>query len=151
LLDTKFEAAPNQPRFTGDEIRGVQAWEPQVLVLPLSLALTLADQKQRGCFDILSLDTAIVALTSTEDSPIADHHRDLLWQAFEIPLFEQLCNPDGRVIAAECEVHDGLHLLTAETVAGELIAEACPCGAETPRIRRSVPIQVGALTKAAGR
>lgn len=114
----------------------MRTWQPEVLVLPLSLALTLADQKQRQFFDLPSLVTAIVALTSVDDSPIADHHRDLLWRAFEVPLFEQLCNADGRAVAAECEVHDGLHVLDPNLpVAGELIVEECPCGMATRRVR----------------
>jgi hypothetical protein len=149
LLDTDFEPGPNVARFAGDEIPRMRVWEPEVLVVPLSLALTLADQKQRGLLDLPSLSTAIIALTSVEDSPIVDHHRDLLWRAFGVPLFEQLRGTKGGVIAVECEVHDGLHLLDVDVpVAGELITDQCPCGAEMPRVRRAAPVKVGAAAAA---
>ncbi|HWF11353.1 MAG TPA: hypothetical protein VG297_22940 [Bryobacteraceae bacterium] len=139
-------------RFTGDEIPWMRAWAPEALVLPLGLALTLADQKQRGLFDLPSLSTAIIALTSVEDSPIADHHRDLLWLAFGVPLFEQLRGTNGLVIAAECEVHEGLHVLDGNVrLAGESITNQCPCGAQTPRVRRRVPVQVKVAAAAGGR
>jgi len=128
----------------------MQTWGPEVLVAPLSLALTLADQKQRGLFDLPTLTTAVIALTSIDDSPIANHHRDLLWRAFEVPLFEQLCGADGRVVAAECEAHEGLHVTHPDmSVAGELIPDECPCGMATPRVRRS-PL-ARALTRTVGR
>lgn len=152
MLETSFDPGPNICRFTGDEIQWMRAWAPEALVLPLGLALTLADQKQRGLFELPSLDTAIIALTSVEDSPIAEHHRDLLWRAFGVPLFEQLRGANGLVIAAECEVHDGLHVLNGDLqFAGELITNQCPCGAQTPRVRRTAPAQVKVATAAAGR
>jgi hypothetical protein len=147
LLDTNFETGPNMSRFAVEGIPWMRAWAPESLVLPLHLALMLADQKQRGLFDLPSLSTALVVLTSVEDSPLADHHRDLLWRAFGVPLFEQLLGANKEVIAAECEVHNGLHVLDSEfPIAGELMTELCPCGAETPRVRRPAPARARAAT-----
>jgi hypothetical protein len=124
--------------FDAESFHRLEAWEPEALVVPLNLALMLGDQKRRGFLDIPSVNTAIVVLTSIEDSPLADHYRDLLWRAFGVPLFEQLLGTDGSVIASECEVHNGLHLHRAGLpIAGEVITDPCPCGAETPRIRRA--------------
>ena len=119
-----------------EDLPWLRIWAPDVLVLPLDLALSLADRKRRGLFDIPSLNTAIIVLTSLEDSPLADHHRDLLWRAFGLPVFEQLLGSDGAAIASECEVHDGLHIVASgPDVRGELINDHCACGAETPRLR----------------
>ncbi len=46
-----------------------------------------------------SVRTAIVVLTSCEDSPLTDDHRDLLWRAWGVPVFEQLRGLDGTIIA----------------------------------------------------
>ena len=84
------------------------------------------------------MNTAIVVLTSLEDLPIT--HRDLLWRAFGVPVFEQLLGSDGAVIASECEVHDGLHLHRAEPhLHGEIVREHCACGSEAPRVRTVTP------------
>jgi len=81
-----------------------------------------------------------VVLTSLEDSPLEDHHRDLVWHAFKVPVFEQLRGEHGGIIARECEVHDGLHISEALTTqfssdtSFELMRDPCECGSETPRL-----------------
>lgn len=137
LLDTGFHAGSNMNEFSPEEIPWLRAWSPAVLVAPLRVALSLADQKRRGIFNLPSLNTAIVVLTSIDDSPLVDHHRDILWNAFGVPVFEQLRNSDGSVIARECEIHDGLHLADPGFIPkGEVVTGACACGQETARLRR---------------
>lgn len=126
---------------TADDLPWLRVWAPEALVLPLGLALFLANRKQLGLFDLPSLDTAIIVLTSLDESPLAPRHRDVLWRAFGVPVFEQLRGPDGAVIARECEVHDGLHITGSFWVKalphmrGEIVNDHCACGAETPRLR----------------
>jgi hypothetical protein len=167
LLEGGFHAGENIRRFNSDDIVSMHDYAPEALVAPLVLALSLAEQKMRGLFDLPSLQTAIVVLTSLEDSLLADHHRDLLWRAFGVPLFEQLRGWDGTIIARECEVHDGLHIdesaaliqlhedellatqfgalgtpiIRARTgLTGEIVVGTCECGAETPRLRALAPV-----------
>jgi len=137
LLETSFHAEANMCECTVEDLPWLRMWAPEAIVLPIGLALSLADQKQRGLLDLPSLDTAIVVLTSLDDSPLADHHRDLLWHAFGVPVFEQLCAADGAVLARECEVHDGLHFQSSDPpgIAGSVVTDHCACGAETPRLR----------------
>lgn len=169
LLEGGFHAAQNIREFNPDDIVWMHAYAPEALVAPLDLALSLADQKRRGLFELPSLRSAIVVLTSLEDSPLADHHRDLLWRAFGVPIFEQLRGWDGTIIAKECEVHDGLHIdesaaiiqlhedellatqfgvpgnpiIRARTgLTGEIAAGTCECGAQTPRLRALAPVRV---------
>jgi hypothetical protein len=167
VLEAGFHADPNLREFTPDEFVWMHSYAPEALVAPLDLALSLADQKARGLFDLPSLRTAIVVLTSLDDSPLADHHRDLLWEAFGVPVFEQLRGWDGAIFAKECEVHDGLHIdesaailqlfedellatqfatpgdpiIRARTgLTGEIVIAACECGAATPRLRGLAPV-----------
>jgi phenylacetate-coenzyme A ligase PaaK-like adenylate-forming protein len=141
---------------------GLLDYAPEVLVLPLGVGLSLADQKQRGLGRVPNPATAIVVLTSLGDSALEDHHRELLWKAFRVPIFEQLRGWDGAVIARECEVHDGLHIEDAAAIvhrqggellvtqlttftdpivrarsglAGDIETAHCECGAETPRLK----------------
>lgn len=142
LLEAGFQPGPNMCEGTVDDLPWLRVWAPEVLVLPLDLALSLADRKRRGLFDLPSLNTAIVVLTSIDDSLLADHHRDLLWRAFGLPIFEQVRASDGAVIASECEVHDGLHFHPGEVpgLTGEVVTDHCACGAETPRLRSLSPV-----------
>jgi len=141
LLEEGFRTDANVRTCSPGDMVWLRSYAPEALVAPLDLALSLADKKRRGILDLPSVRTAIVVLTSCEDSPLADDYRDLLWQAWGVPIFEQLRGPDGTVIARECEVHDGLHIV-GDNVAHnsaelEIVNGVCECGAETPRLRRS--------------
>ena len=148
LLDTRLRTDSNIRLFESQHLGGLQEYAPEAIVAPLDLALSLADQKTRGLFDLPSLNVAIVVITSVDDSPLAEHHRDLLWRAFGVPVFEQLRGSDGAIIARECEVHDGLHI-SAELARefGEAITyDQCECGSEVPRLlqsRRTIAAQSG--------
>ncbi len=144
LLDEGFRMDANMRTFAPDDMAWLRSYAPEALVAPLDLALSLADRKRRGILDLPSVRTAIVVLTSCEDSPLSDDHRDLLWRAWGVPVFEQLRGPDGTVIARECEVHDGLHIVgndvecvVEQSAELEIVNDVCECGAETPRLRRS--------------
>ncbi len=176
LLEPGFHADRNMREFDPDDVVWIHSYAPEALVAPLDPALSLADRKTRGLFALPSLRTAIVVLTSLDDSPLADRHRDLLWRAFGVPIFEQLRGWDGTIIARECEVHDGLHIdesaailqlhedellvtqfaasgdpiIRARTgLTGEIVAGLCECGAETPRLRGLAPVRVKAAIAAA--
>jgi hypothetical protein len=117
-----------------------------VVVAPLSLALSLTDQKRRGLFNLPSLNTAIVVLTAVDGAPLNDRHRDVLWSVFGVPIFEQLRGTDGAVIARECEVHDGLHIVdSAPKLEGEIVTDHCACGSEAPRLRQFVTSEKSAV------
>jgi hypothetical protein len=162
LLEGGFHAGRNLREFAAMDLGSLVRYAPEALVCPLGTALSLADLKLRGLFDLPSLSTALVVLTRLDDSPLADHHRDLLWQAFRVPVFEQVRGWDGTVIARECEVHDGLHVAESSVIpqldndellitkadtseeclvpirtgfAAEIITGHCDCGTETPRLR----------------
>ena len=146
LLESGFRNDANTRTFRDNDISWVPAYAPEALVAGLDLALSLSDRKQRGIFDLPSQRTAFVVLTSIDDSPLADDYRDLLWRAWGVPVFEQLRGPDGTIIARECEVHDGLHIVAGTADAQELlraradleiVTSVCECGAETPRMRRA--------------
>ncbi len=149
-------------RFEPGQSHLLEKYVPEAIVAPLQLALTLADQKHRRLLAVPGLNTAVVVLTSLGDEPLAGHHKDLLWMAFGVPVFEQLQSWDGTVIGRECEVHDGLHIDDSSAVlqcsdgelivteltpgaepvlrgrtglAAEIVTEHCECGAETPRLK----------------
>jgi len=146
LVDSGLRAGPNMREFTAAEMSFLSAWAPAVLVAPLRLALSLADEKRRGSFSVPSLHTAIVVLTSVDEAPLDDCHRDLLWSAFGVPIFEQLRGPDGAIIARECEVHDGLHIVdSSHDLRGDIVTDPCACGSEAPRLRSMLTSEKSAV------
>jgi hypothetical protein len=53
-----------------------------------------------------------------------------------VPVFEQIIAHDCKLLAAECEAHDGLHVLAAldRAMASGIIEESpCACGLTSPR------------------
>ncbi len=143
LLQQGFWAERNVREFAAEDLAGLQSFAPEAFVAPLNLALSLADQKSRGLLDLGSLNVAIVVLTSLDDSPLTDDHRDLLWRTFGVPIFEQLRGREGSVLARECEVHDGLHLDESAAgldLLGQIVSERCECGLESPRLLRRTPV-----------
>ncbi len=176
LVEGKFRADKDMRESTADDLDWLQSYDPDALVAPLDIALSLADRRQRGLFDLPNLKTAIVVLTSFATTPLADHHRDLLWKAFGVPIFEQLRGWGGTILARECEVHDGLHIeetaailqlheeellvtelatvgepiIRARTgLTGEIAARLCECGATTPRLRNISKVHSKAARAAA--
>lgn len=168
VLRPGFTLPETAKEFAAHDLAGIQAWEPDALVVPLNSALLLADQKLRGKFDLPSLTLAITVVTRIDDSPLAPHHRDLLWRAFEVPVFEQLLGWDGAVIARECELHCGLHLAEETVIAtvrdeelllthlnqvehpivlartgysATLLPETCDCGSTALRLSNLMPVR----------
>jgi phenylacetate-coenzyme A ligase PaaK-like adenylate-forming protein len=161
-LEAGFAPHPAIRSFTADDIGPLVDYEPESLILPLLLALALADQRRRP-----QPSNWMVVLTSLAGVPFEDRHRDQLWRAYGVPVFEQLKGWDGAIVARECEVHDGLHvdennailethegelittqlttvdqpILRAKTgLTAELIHHHCECGSETPRLRNLAPL-----------
>ena len=135
------------------DAHGLRTLAPQALVAPLDTALDLAGRKLRGDLDLPSLELALV-LTRLDENPLAPDQRDLIWRAFGVPVFEQLQDQNGRTLARECEVHDGLHVDAAASLpaalAGELVNGHCECGNEAPRLQRKGPARQRAAAAAAG-
>lgn len=81
----------------------------------------------------VELRHAAVVFTYGTDSALHDDHRDFLWEAFGVPIFEQCLGPNNELLATECEAHDGLHVMGA---VGSVPLEnnVCGCGSTVPRI-----------------
>jgi len=144
--------------------RQLCAAAPEAIVAPLQSALELAAAALSGTLELPSLSFAFIVLTDLTDAPLEIRQRDLLWRAFRVPVFEQLRDADGKVIARECETHNGLHLVpgTAARIehgtlwigkrrthlSATIADEHCECGAETPRLRNLAPLSTAATAAA---
>jgi hypothetical protein len=158
LVDADLHAAPPVRTFATADLNAIEAFAPDSIALSLPLALHYAGERLAGAPLLLSLRCAMVVLSSLDSSgePMTDGHRDLLWRAFGLPVFEQLRGAGGRILARECEVHDGLHaaglsmhpdsgetLIAGQTTgcSGEIVTVPCDCGLTTPRIRNLIRLR----------
>lgn len=86
---------------------------------------------------IPSLQNAIIALVRPDEPRVTEAARERLWRAFRVPVFEQMIDRSGNLLAAECEAHDGLHIESPEVSPreGEVVETAvCGCGKTSPRL-----------------
>jgi hypothetical protein len=127
------------------------ALAPEAIAAPLHRALDLAEARMKGLADLSSLSFALVVLTDVSGAPLDERQRDLLWKAFRVPVFEQLRDWDGDVMARECETHNGLHLMAGVDarieqgelwvdgrqtgLTGSITQELCECGVESGVLR----------------
>jgi hypothetical protein len=113
----------------------VSAFAPAAIAAPREQlwGLAVADQPPM-------LTHAVIALQSRGDPLLSTAERAWLWRAFRVPVFEQIIGPDGDLLAAECEAHDGLHIeLPGLSWDGyHLEMSVCGCGRKTPRL---TPVQ----------
>jgi hypothetical protein len=86
----------------------------------------------------LTIDSAVIIFTATDSNPLTAVQRDLLWNTFGVPKFEQLLASDGSLMATECEAHEGLHVVAHSGLFGPTsVTDArCNCGQTIPRILR---------------
>jgi hypothetical protein len=102
--------------------------------------------------EIASLTHALIILTRPgllpagvllkNDTLLTMEQRQQLWRAFRVPVFEQIIGENGALLAAECEAHAGLHIVSQKLESPKLEVaewsienEPCGCGRNTPRIR----------------
>jgi len=177
---TRLRAAVLAPNFGETELvrvfdpnrtQDTRRFGPDLIAAPLKVLVQWAG---RGGH-LPRVERAIVAFTGPEDGALPENVRDLIWQTFEVPVFEQRLGADGSVLAWECEAHAGLHIveqnvvleqglnreliLTSLTdrchpvlrliagVSGTIETEPCGCGRAEPRV---VDLSDGLVTAAAG-
>jgi len=110
---------------------------------PQAIAATLAQLEAIAATGI-SVSHAIVVLGKWEDARLSETDREMLWTRFRVPVFEQIVDGNGTLLAAECEAHCGLHIAT-ETMSPEtprarrgetdrIDESACACGRKTARL-----------------
>jgi hypothetical protein len=82
--------------------------------------------------------THAVVVFSREGIPLLDDAaRDLLWNLFGLPVFEQYLDDQCELLAAECDAHDGLHVLSDRVSREDCVRVEgpCGCGSSAPRLR----------------
>src|SRR5690349_19335323 len=73
------------------------------LAAAVSLLRSLAEAVESGTLTLPPVDAAVIAFTGTGHGELTALERDLFWRVFQVPVFEQLLSPDGRILAVECD------------------------------------------------
>lgn len=120
----------------GQMVKRIRA--ARVIAAAVPVLRLLAEAVEARQVALPPLEAAIVAFTGICHGELTVLERDLFWRVFQVPVFEQLLAPDGRVMAMECDAHQGLHLLDPdaplEGYQAMLDATLCGCGNAHPRL-----------------
>jgi len=137
--------------------------EPEALVGPPDSLRWLARQAVEGFLSLPSLRFGLVVFIGLGAGLLTEEDRELLWEAFQVPVWTQFRGFSGEILAVEGECRAGLHIvvnngifqsaasggrlhltsldnlrhpvLRLETgLAAELDAERCDCGLTSPRL-----------------
>jgi len=177
LLSDGFEEVTSNQTFAYHTFDELADFQPESLAGPVNRLVSLAQAVINGRLQLESLTSAIVAFTGLKHGCLRNEDRDLLWRAFQLPVFEQFRGFSTELLAWECEAHDGLHINAEnaifETSAdGELLLtcldcseyallrigtemtatlldEPCGCGEVSPRLVALQAVEVPKMAMAA--
>ena len=100
----------------------------------------LSQAIETGALVLPPSQAAVVAFTGVRHDELTELERDRFWRVFQAPVFEQLLSPEGRILAMECDAHDGLHVLDQQApligLRAFLDRTPCGCGNRHPRLKR---------------
>jgi hypothetical protein len=138
VLQPWFPVNDRARAFSEISLRTLKRFRPGVIAGSVEALQRLAHMSLRNTFRRPLPDYGVLAFTSDWLPPLTEADRELFWRAFEAPVFEQYRDEQGVLLAAECEAHQGLHILSESAAqvfdAENLIQEPCPCGLRTPRL-----------------
>ena len=147
-----------------DWLNRLERFEPESIAASPNRLLLLADLKRANKLALPSVRHSLVMQFELGESWLTDEEREELWEVFQIPIFEQLCDHRGRLLAHECEARQGLHIGEGQTwivdlqarlwhasgqnvinrnkivpqatgLYGSVVLEGCPCGQPGPRLK----------------
>ncbi|MBL8175762.1 MAG: hypothetical protein JNK48_13895 [Bryobacterales bacterium] len=132
LLADGFEESESLRTFTCLSLEELEDYEPDSIAGPVWRLKNLAELALAGRLRLDSLRGALLVFTGLKHGCLKTPDRDLLWRAFQVPVFEQFRGFSQELLAWECEAHDGLHIHSENAVFelprdGELVLTALAC------------------------
>lgn len=137
ILVPGFEVTRTVRVFPNGWDKAAAKFSPEAVAGTFSQLLTLSREG-------ISLTHAVICLSWDRHALLSGAQRDLLWEAFGVPIFEQYLGPANVLWAYECEAHGGLH--TTPAYPGPALDSHCLCKARRPA---GVARQAAPLTKVA--
>ncbi len=132
MLADGFEESESTRTFTCLSLEELEEYEPDSLAGPVWRLKNLAELALAGRLRLDSLRGALLAFTGLKHGCLKAEDRDLLWRAFQVPVFEQFRGYAQELLAWECEAHDGLHIHAENAIFelprdGELLLTGLAC------------------------
>jgi len=119
--------------FPGGWSEDAERFQPQSIAARLPQLHALAGA--------VSLTHALIIMRRPGEPHLTESQRTSLWKGFRVPIFEQIVDQDGMLLAFECEAHDGLHIESTRFSRQDhgnqyvVYKHPCACGRVVPRLR----------------
>ncbi|MBV6433190.1 MAG: hypothetical protein IANPNBLG_03367 [Bryobacteraceae bacterium] len=110
LLAGGFEESGSLRSFPYAAHDELEEFAPDSLAGPVHRLCALAEDAIEGRLTMRPLRSVVIAFTGLRHGCLKQEDRDLLWRAFQAPVFEQFRGFSQELLAWECEAHDGLHI-----------------------------------------
>ncbi|MGA2182727.1 MAG: hypothetical protein ABSH47_06825 [Bryobacteraceae bacterium] len=83
-----------------------------------------------------SVRNAVVVLAWEGEAGLTEYDRDMFWDVFGVPAFEQYLTRRNRLIASECDAHEGLHVCgpLSRRDGWHIDKSPCDCGDPSARL-----------------
>lgn len=132
MLADGFEDTEWVRTFTCLTLEDLEEYEPDSLAGPAWRLRNLAELALAGRLRLDSLRGALLVFTGLKHGCLKPQDRELLWKAFQVPVFEQFRGYAQELLAWECEAHDGLHIQGENAIFelprdGELVLTGLGC------------------------
>ena len=111
ILMAGFQPASGIKVMTQNWTKGLKRFGASALAAPVGVLRSFAAAIEAGAQEAPALQHFVVSFTGSEQGELAEKDRERFWRVFRVPVFEQRLGFDGRVIAYECEAHEGLHIV----------------------------------------
>lgn len=162
ILAAGYEESAHVRAFHYDIAEDLAGFRPDTIAAPVRKLRRLAEDVLSGRLELPPLRSAIIGFSGLTNGYLTTEDRDLFWDAFRVPVFEQFRGFTRELLAWECDAHDGLHIDMANAVfelspRGELLLtcldapdytilrlrteltarideSVCGCGDATPRL-----------------
>lgn len=110
-------------------------WTEEVARFYPSCIAAPPEQLRRLANRRIELSHSVIAMTYQDQAGLSEDDRDLFWNSFGVPVFEQRLGQGNELLAMECEAHAGLHV-TSGFEDPHLDRNSCACGNPAPRFQR---------------
>lgn len=148
VLGWQFAPARGLRRLSNWSAEDLEAAAPESLAASPADLLRVAALHREGSLWLPSLSYPLVAILRRGEPPLTAAQHDELWQEFGLPVFQQIREPDGRLLAYDCEAADGFHVLEPALSLERMtpLPGPCPCGDATTRVRPAATGRARAAT-----
>ena len=145
VLGLSLRSERRVPVFETWTVKQLESARPQALAGSLKDLIEVAALREMRVLKLRSLSYPLIVITRLSEPRLSESDHDRLWRLFRLPVFEQVRDITGRLVAWECESRNGFHVApdAPARMAGSVEwPEQCNCKPamageleEAPRVR----------------